>query len=144
MEEGISQPTAAKAPVVQPGSTPQSFPRRDILEILGKSGKYKYRWLVYEKIRQMGGLPNYGWRILTSLSKTDEILLKEHGIESVQFLDGCLRKYEMVAAFMPMDMFRERQREKDAARLADRNALRKRNVNSKEIEEEFSEMRIRR
>ncbi len=88
------------APTASPSAT--SFRRPDLLQVLNKNSKYKYRWLNFEKLRMNGGMHHNGWRAVTSISSSEEEIIKEHALESVKFVDGTVRRYEMVLAFMPV------------------------------------------
>lgn len=90
--------------------------RPNLLAVLNKNPKYRYRWVVYEYMRQNGGIHPNGWRLLTNFSSSEEDIVKEHGLEGTRFLDGCIRRYEMALAFMPIEEWRElsARKEKDA------------------------------
>ena len=93
-----------------------SFRRRDVLEVLNQNSKYRYYWGVYERIRAWGGQHRSGWRVLSTLNKTEESILEEHGFSKSQFVDGCIRVNEMVLMFMPMDEWLELRKYKRSLR----------------------------
>lgn len=95
---------------------PVSFRRRDVLEVLNKNGKYRYYWGIFDRVRAWGGQHRSGWRVLTTLNKTEEDILAEHGFNKSQFVDGCIRVNEMVLMFMPMEEWLELRKYKRSLR----------------------------
>lgn len=104
------------APIASPSAT--TFRRPDLLQVLNKNSHRRYRWLNFEKLRASGGMHHNGWRAITALSGSEEAILKEHGLENVKFVDGAIRRYEMVLAFMPLDQWKELKNQKEEARRA--------------------------
>lgn len=100
------------------GAGPTSLRRPDLLKVLNKNPKYRYRWLNFEQLRQNGGMHHNGWRALTGLAKAEEDIVKEHGLDGVKLVDGAVRKYEMILAFMPLAEWRELKMMKDEERRA--------------------------
>ena len=107
----------------QPESRPQSLRRPDLLKVLNKNPKYKYRWVNYEAIRQSGGIHRNGWRLLTNASKSEESIVKEHSLQGINWIDGCVRLYEMALAFMPIAEWQELKTRKDWDAECARNAM---------------------
>ena len=113
-KEGTTPTQKEGVPTASPSAT--TFRRPDLLQVLNKNSHKKYRWLNFEKLRASGGMHHNGWRAITALSGSEEAILKEHGLESVKFVDGMIRRYEMVLAFMPIEQWRELKQQKDEAR----------------------------
>jgi len=108
---------------------PTSFHRPDLLKVLNKNPRYKYRWVNYNKVRDMGGVHQNGWRILTNASKSEVEILKEHALEGVKMVDGAVRRYEMVLAFMPIDEWKELRERKDFDRINAKQSIRRKQHN---------------
>lgn len=91
-------------PTKKQGTT---FQRPDLLQVLNRSSKYKYRWVNYNKIRSLGGKHPNGWELLTNRTKSEEEIIKEHALEGVEFVDGTIRRYELALAYMPVEKWRQ-------------------------------------
>ena len=109
-------PKAESPPKATAATKPVSFQRRDVLDVLNRNGKYRYYWGVYEKVRAWGGQHRSGWKILTTLNKSEEATLAEHGFQKSQFVDGCIRVNELVLMYMPMEEWHELRKYKKQLR----------------------------
>ena len=109
----------------QPKKRPTTYHRPDLLKVLSKNSKYAYRWVQFDRVRQNGGIHHNGWIILTNLSKGEEEIIKEHALEGINFVDGCVRRYELALAFMPRDQWQALKDSKDFDRRTQRDAVKR-------------------
>lgn len=104
---------------------PSTLQRPDLLKVLNKNPKYEYRWVVFNQVRDLGGIHPSGWRLLTTLSKSEEDIIKEFGLGQVRFVDGAMRRNELALAFMTKEDYRSLKEAKEFDRLNQIRAVRK-------------------
>ena len=75
----------------------------------------------------MGGVHPNGWRLITNASKTEEGIVKEHGLEGPVFVDGVIRRYEMALSYMPVTVWQDLMAFKRNERLEVMRGLRRKN-----------------
>lgn len=100
-------------------ATSNEFKPQDILHIDGDD-RYAYRWLSVKKLEQNGWQDHRGWEVVRGMDADENEGGSKNFVDSVQALDGTIRRGDLIMARMPKDKaearneyFRSRQHQKE-------------------------------